>query len=161
MTAVASSAVSLPGHPALPSATRAALLNGDSDHEHDAPLLNAPAAPMAFGNEGKSSFNWHLSDLAAAYPALSASAPLPHSTSLFFFLFCFVLFCFRLFVFSRPAPTAYGGSQARGTYTTATATWDPSRVCYLHLSSRQCQILNPLSEARNRTCNLVVPSLIR
>ena len=35
--------------------------------------------------------------------------------------------------------------------TTATATWDPSRVCKLHHSSHQCQILNPLSEARDQT----------
>ena len=36
-------------------------------------------------------------------------------------------------------------------YATATATQDPSRICELHHSSRQCQILNPLSEARDRT----------
>ena len=36
-------------------------------------------------------------------------------------------------------------------YTTATATQDPSRVFDLHHSSRQYQILNPLSEARDRT----------
>ena len=35
-------------------------------------------------------------------------------------------------------------------YTTATATPDPSLVCNLHPSSRQCQILNPLSQARDR-----------
>ena len=34
-------------------------------------------------------------------------------------------------------------------YTTATATRDPSLVCGLHHSSWQCQILNPLSEARD------------
>ena len=45
-------------------------------------------------------------------------------------------------------------------YVTATATPDPSRVCELHLSSRQHRILNPLSEARDRTCNFMVPSLI-
>uniref|UniRef100_A0A4X1T5W0 Uncharacterized protein n=1 Tax=Sus scrofa TaxID=9823 RepID=A0A4X1T5W0_PIG len=39
--------------------------------------------------------------------------------------------------------------------------WDPSRVCDLHHSSPQHQILNPLSEARDRTCNLMVPSRIR
>ena len=33
------------------------------------------------------------------------------------------------------------------TYTTATATQDPS----LHHCSQQCQILNPLSKARDRT----------
>lgn len=36
-------------------------------------------------------------------------------------------------------------------YATATATWGPSLVCDLHHSSRQHQILNPLSEARDRT----------
>ena len=45
-------------------------------------------------------------------------------------------------------------------YTTATATWDPSHVCDLHYSSRQRQILNPLSDARDRTRNLMVPSRI-
>ena len=34
-------------------------------------------------------------------------------------------------------------------YTIATATWDPSCVCDLHHSSRQCQILNLLSQARD------------
>jgi len=34
-------------------------------------------------------------------------------------------------------------------YTTATARPDPSRVCDLHHSSQQHQILNPLSEARD------------
>ena len=33
-------------------------------------------------------------------------------------------------------------------YTTATATWDLSRICDLHNSSLQCWILNQLSEAR-------------
>ena len=36
-------------------------------------------------------------------------------------------------------------------YAAATAAWDPSRVCDLHHSSRQRQILNPLSEARDQT----------
>ena len=38
---------------------------------------------------------------------------------------------------------------------------DLSRICDLHHSSWQRQILNPLSEARDRTCNLMVPSQIR
>ena len=46
-------------------------------------------------------------------------------------------------------------------YTTAIATWDLSRVCDLHHSSRQRQILNPLSKARDQTRNLMVPSQIR
>ena len=45
-------------------------------------------------------------------------------------------------------------------YTRATATPDPSLICDLHHSSWQCQILNPLSDARNRTRNLIVPSRI-
>ena len=37
---------------------------------------------------------------------------------------------------------------------------DPSHVCDLYHSSWQHQSLNRLSEARDRTCNLVVPSQI-
>ena len=40
-------------------------------------------------------------------------------------------------------------------YTTATTTEDLSRVCQPHHSSRQHQILNPLSEARDQTRNLM------
>ena len=40
-------------------------------------------------------------------------------------------------------------------HTTATATPDPSHVYYLHHSSGQRQILNPLSKARDRTCILM------
>ena len=56
----------------------------------------------------------------------------------------------------RAVSTGYGSSQAGGkselqlpAYATATVTPDPSRVCDLHPSSRQRQILNPLSEARD------------
>ena len=78
-------------------------------------------------------------------------------------VFCshkFFVFC--LFAFSGAAPAAYGGSQARGqielrppAYTTVIATPDPSHVCDLHHSSRQCWILNPLIEARDLTCVLM------
>ena len=37
----------------------------------------------------------------------------------------------------------------------ATAMRDPSHICDLHHNSQQCQILNPLSEARDGTCNLM------
>ena len=40
-------------------------------------------------------------------------------------------------------------------YTTATATLDLSSICELHHNSRQCWVLNPLMEARNRTCILL------
>ena len=47
-------------------------------------------------------------------------------------------------------------------YTTATAMRDLSRICYLHHSSRQHQILiNPLSEARDGTHILMDPSQVR
>ena len=36
-------------------------------------------------------------------------------------------------------------------YITATATWDPSHICTLHHSSRQCQIPDPMIEARDQT----------
>ena len=45
-------------------------------------------------------------------------------------------------------------------YTTATTTQDLSRIFDLHYSLQQCQILNPLSEPRNRTCILVDTSQI-
>ena len=45
-------------------------------------------------------------------------------------------------------------------YATATATQDPNRICDLHNSSGQHQILNPPSEARDQTHNLMVPSQI-
>ena len=35
-------------------------------------------------------------------------------------------------------------------YTTVTAMPDPNHICNLHHSSLQCQILNPLSRARNQ-----------
>ena len=43
---------------------------------------------------------------------------------------------------------------------TATTTLDLSSVCNLHHSSWQCQILNPLSEARDRTCILMETSWV-
>ena len=46
-------------------------------------------------------------------------------------------------------------------YATATATLDPSHVCDLHHSSRQCQIPDPLMEAGDRTCSLMDTSWIR
>ena len=45
-------------------------------------------------------------------------------------------------------------------YATATTTPDPSRICGLHHSSWQCQILNPLREATDGTRNFMVPSQI-
>ena len=83
-----------------------------------------------------------------------------------FFLFFFVLFVFFVFSLFTAATAAYGGSQARrligavaaGLYQNHSNTRSEP---FLRHSSWQCQILNPLSEARNRTCNLRVPSRIR
>ena len=62
---------------------------------------------------------------------------------------------------------ARGDFQARGlgvelelqllAYAPATAMPDSICVCDLHHSSWQFQILNPLSEARDRTCIIMVP----
>ena len=60
-------------------------------------------------------------------------------------------------------PVAYGSSQARveselQLMAYATATWDLRHTCNLHHSSRQRQILNPLSMARDQTLILMDPS---
>ena len=51
------------------------------------------------------------------------------------------------------APMAYGSSQARvksELRLPATAAQDLSRICNLHCSLRQGQILNPLSKAKDK-----------
>ena len=45
-------------------------------------------------------------------------------------------------------------------YTIPTAMPEPNRICDLHHSSQQHQILNPMSKARDQTHNLMVPSRI-
>ena len=81
------------------------------------------------------------------------------SLSLSFFFFVFLSF--------RAALVAYGGFQARGRIGAVAA-----GLCHSHGNmgskprlrptprSRQCWILNPLSETRDQTCNLMVPSRI-
>jgi len=77
------------------------------------------------------------------------------------------IFIFWSFVFLGPHPR-HMEVPRRGVesklqllaYTTAIATSDLSCVCNLHHRSRQHQILSPLSEARDQTCNLMVPSWI-
>ena len=44
---------------------------------------------------------------------------------------------------------------------TVTATQDLRLVCYLHHSSQQHQILNPLCKARDETCILMNASQVR
>ena len=82
-------------------------------------------------------------------------------------VFCFLGF-FIFFVLLGPLPQYMKvpglGVQSELqllTYITTTAMPDPSRVCDPHHSSWQRRILNPLSEARDRTHNLMIPSQIR
>ena len=81
----------------------------------------------------------------------------------FIYLLIFV-FC-PLFFFLRAAPwhmevprLGVESELLLPAYTTATTTPDPRHVCDLHHSSQQRWILNPLSEARDQTCNLMVPA---
>ena len=78
----------------------------------------------------------------------------------FFFSFLFLSFCCF-----KAAPMAYRGSQARGQIRAIAACLSQSQSkarykprLWLHHGSQQCQILNPLSEARDRTHNPMVPS---
>ena len=96
--------------------------------------------------------------------ALSPSPPSPTPelipATLFFFSSSFVFF--------RAAPALDGGSQVRGRiraaaaspYATARAALDPSCVCELHHRSWQHWILNPLSDARDRTHMLLGASWV-
>ena len=72
---------------------------------------------------------------------------------------------FFFLVFFRAMPVAYGRSQAGvklelqlPAYATTTAMPDLNCICDLDHRSQQHWILNPLSEARDQTRNLVVPS---
>ena len=97
-------------------------------------------------------------------PPPHTPGPLPPHGSrscggLLFLFFSFFLFLVLLF---RAAPATYGSSQVGVKlelqlliYPTVTALWDLSHVCDLHHSSRQHQILNSLSEARDWTCILM------
>ena len=83
-------------------------------------------------------------------------------------LVCFVFLCFFVLLF-RASPMLLMEVPRLGVeselqlsaYPTATAMQDPSRVYGPHHSSWQRQILDPLSEAGDRTRNLMVPSQIR
>ena len=87
----------------------------------------------------------------------------PHHVAFYLFIFWLLLF--------RATPEAYGSSQARGPIGATAASLRhshgiqamqyTSRVCDLHHGSRQHRILNPLSEARDQTLNLLVTSQIR
>ena len=83
-----------------------------------------------------------------------------------FIFFNFFILKILFILFFRAAFVAYGGSQARDPMGANSCQpppqpqQDPSLIFNLHYSSQQYQILNQLSEARDRTCNLMVPSWI-
>ena len=87
--------------------------------------------------------------------------------SLFVFILTFMDVKVKLFLLFRAAPTAYGGSQARslikaiapGLHHSHSHSHARSKTCLRPTPwFTQCRILNPLSEARAWTHNLMVPS---
>ena len=102
-------------------------------------------------------------------PVISEPGPLIHHCHThfshgWFFVFVFV-FVFFIFLGLHPlhmeVPRLGVQSELQlSASTPATAMRDPSCACDLHHCSGQCQILNPLSKARDHTRNLVVPSQI-
>ena len=74
----------------------------------------------------------------------------------------FTIVLFFLFLLFWATPTACGGVQARGQVraTAASLRHSYSNTESVTHSSWQCWILNPHIEARDQTCNLMVPSWI-
>ena len=77
----------------------------------------------------------------------------------FFFFFCFLGPTCSIWGIGVPRLGGQLGLHRWG-QPTATAMHDPSRVCNLHHSSCQCQILNLLRKARDRTHHFMVTSQI-
>ena len=119
-------------------------------------------APAAYGS---SQAGVKLELQLLAYATATAMLDLSHVCNLhcrswqrwiLIFLIYFILFL--VFCLFRASSVAYGGSQTRGRIGAVassphhtTAVQDPSCICNLHHSSKQCQILNPLSGARDQT----------
>ena len=80
----------------------------------------------------------------------------------------FIIFLFFFFFFFLGLHAQHMGVSRLGVkselqlpaFTTATAKQDLGSICHLHYSFWQHPILNPLSEARNQTHNLMVTSQI-
>ena len=87
---------------------------------------------------------------------------------LFFFLSFLFFFFFFFFFWFLLLPPQHMAVPSLGVqlelqllaYTRATATQDLSHVYDLYNSSGQCQVFNPLSEARDWTLNLMSPTQI-
>ena len=80
---------------------------------------------------------------------------------LFYFIFVFLPFLGPLLQHMEGPRLGVELERQPPASTRATATRDLSDICNLHHSSWQHRILNPLSKARDQTCNLMVPSRIR
>ena len=97
----------------------------------------------------------HIQDSPARTSARAALAPRGCSFFLVFLLFL------GLHLWHMEVPWLGVKSELQPpAYVTATSMKHLSCICNLHHSSRQCRILNPLSKARYRTCNLMVPGWI-
>ena len=85
---------------------------------------------------------------------LGAFGSWPGSAQVIFFLSLF-LFFLRLLMWYREISRLGVESELQlPAYAIATVMLDPSLICDLHHSSRQCWILDPLSKARDGTCIL-------
>jgi len=90
--------------------------------------------------------------------ALSRSTQVYNAVQYYYYYYCFLWPHLQ----HMEAPRLRGKLELQlPACSTATATPDPSCFCNLHHSSWQCQILNPLIEARDRTCILMDASQIR
>ena len=107
---------------------------------------------FSFSDKQRFSSRWHCS-----LEALIGNTVLLGFSVLIFFFFSFL--GLNPWHMKVPRPGIKSELQLPA-YTTATAMQDLSHVCDLHHSSQQGQILNPLSKARDRTHNLMVPSQI-
>ena len=81
-------------------------------------------------------------------------------------IFLYYYFFFCLFSISWAAPVAYGGPQARGVIKATTASLGHSNsnegsTSVTYITALQGRTLKPVSEVRDQTCKLMVPSQIR
>ena len=93
----------------------------------------------------------HLADVKQHFLEVLFTVLLLKRLRIFLYIYWPFVFAFFFFFFSFYGCTWARGriGAAVGAYTTATATPDPSHICDLHCGLLQCQILNPLSEARD------------
>ena len=84
---------------------------------------------------------------------LSCLIPHPvHTQAIVILLVCFSVFLGPYLRYMEVHRLGVESELQVPAYATTIATRDPSYVCDLHHSSQQCQSLNQLSEARDRSC---------